>query len=89
MSTGHGRDRREHWAETPWSQGRLLPTRDVERMSPSWQADAHARERRCAFAYFSGIDDGRSREFVYEYASAEECAAAVHAHNETLRKPAA
>lgn len=53
-------------------------------MPKEWRAEAQERESRCAFAYFSPLDEGRSRQFLYEYQNAADCAAAVAIHNQLL-----
>lgn len=39
-----------------------------------------------AFAHFSAEDEGRGRVRVFIYDTAEECSAAVNAHNADLEK---
>lgn len=80
------RDRREEFKDVPWQQGVLLSTQMVRRMPADWRAETSASEKRRAFAFFSPFDEGRSREFVFEFETAEECAAAVAEHNRELRE---
>jgi hypothetical protein len=78
------RDRREQFQDTPWQQGQLVVTRSVASMPQAFQDECRERERRMAFAA-GGL---AGREFLFTFDTAEECAAAVKAHNETLRQRA-
>lgn len=75
------RSRIDEFSFVPWQQGRLLQTRRVARMDSLWKRESEERERRCAFVFFGVLDEGRGRILVHEFANAEDCAAAVAAHN--------
>lgn len=80
------RDLREVFKYEFWQQGYMLFTRNTERIGKDWQKAAQAREQRTAFAFFTPLDEGRSREFVFEFDNADQCKAAVEAHNAELAK---
>ncbi len=79
-------DRRDEFKNAPWQQGRLLYTQPLLRMSKEWQEEAEQSERRRMFAHFHASDLGCGREFLFYFDTAEECAAAVEAHNAELAK---
>ena len=78
-------DRREEFKGVPWQQGRLLLTANTRRWSKEQRDEADDIERRTAFANFKTADEGRSREYVFQFDSHAECKAAVEWHNELLR----
>lgn len=77
-------DRRDEFKTVPWQQGHLLYTQQVLRMPKDWQEEAAQSERRRLFAHFYASDQGCGREFLFCFDTAEECAAAVEAHNAEL-----
>lgn len=77
-------DNRLKFKDVHWTQGRVLETRTTRRWSKQ-ELDRFSRIERCsAFAYFYALYDGRGRELVYQFDSAEECAKAVREHNKVL-----
>lgn len=74
-------DRREEFKYEEWQQGFLLLTSTTSRWTPEERQVANAREKRCAFVFFSSRDEGRGRELVFEFDSANECAYEVDRHN--------
>lgn len=77
-------DYRRDFALIEWQQGALLITPSTRRWSRAEQEAAHGREQRQAFAHFKARDVGRSRAFLCEFPTAEECRAAVAEHNRRL-----
>ena len=77
-------DNRLTFNDVPWQQGRVLSTRHTLRWSKQELEKFTRIERRTAFAHFYVHDEGRSRELVYQFDSAEECAKAVNEHNKAL-----
>jgi len=77
-------DRREEFNNVLWQQGRLLLTNITRRWSKEQRDEADDIERRTAFANFTESDEGRSREYVFQFSSHAECRAAVERHNYTL-----
>uniref|UniRef100_UPI004048297E hypothetical protein n=1 Tax=Shewanella baltica TaxID=62322 RepID=UPI004048297E len=77
-------DNRLTFNDVIWSQGHVLETRTTRLWSKQTLEQVSRIERRCAFAYFYAHDEGRSRELVYQFDSAEECAKAVNEHNKAL-----
>lgn len=68
---------------TPWSQGRVLLTRQI--LKDGWTQKAidarDAIERRTVFSQFSAMDEGRSRIKVSECEREEDAALIVRAVN--------
>ena len=79
-------DNREKFKDVAWTQGRVLETRTTRRWSKQDIELVSRIERRTAFAHFYSHDQGRSREFVYQFESVEECVSAIKAHNSDLEK---
>jgi hypothetical protein len=79
-------DRRDEVKNVPWQQGHLLYTQQVLSMPKDWQAAAEQEEQRRLFAHFYASDQGRGRELLFCFDTAEECAAAVEAHNAELAR---
>ncbi|MBP7996964.1 MAG: hypothetical protein KAY89_02525 [Thiopseudomonas sp.] len=77
-------DNRLKFNDVIWSQGHVLETRTTRLWSKQTLEQVSRIERRCAFAHFYFHDEGRSRELVYQFDSAEECAKAVNEHNKAL-----
>ncbi|MGE6315878.1 hypothetical protein ACQKC1_08830 [Shewanella baltica] len=77
-------DNRLTFNDVPWQQGRVLSTRHTLRWSKQELEKVTRIERRTAFAHFYAHDEGKSRELVYQFDSAEECAKAVNEHNKAL-----
>ncbi|MGI2095485.1 hypothetical protein [Shewanella glacialipiscicola] len=77
-------DNRLKFNNVHWTQGRVLETRTTRRWSKPTLEQVSRIERRTAFAHFYAHDEGRSRELVYQFDSAEECAKAVREHNKVL-----
>ncbi|MBW3514949.1 MULTISPECIES: hypothetical protein [unclassified Shewanella] len=77
-------DNRLKFNHVIWRQGHVLETRTTRLWSKQTLEQVSRIERRCAFAYFCAHDEGRSRELVYQFDSAEECAKAVNEHNKAL-----
>lgn len=80
-------DRREEFANVPWRQGCLLETATTKQWPLAERCRAEQEERRQAFVSFHNDDEGRSRELVYVYDSADQCLDAVQEHNAALRRP--
>jgi hypothetical protein len=78
-------DRREEFKNVRWNQGRLLMTDHTRHWRKDQVEAAEEIERRTAFAYFTGHDEGRGREYVFQFGSRDECKAAVDWHNELLK----
>jgi len=79
-------DRREQFTDVRWQQGRLLLTLQTMKWPKAERDRIDAIERRTAFAFFKGSDEGRSRQYVFVFDSEEECAREVKAHNAALGK---
>ena len=79
-------DHRRDFALVAWQQGALLFTSLTARWTAEDRQAAHEREQRQAFAHFSVRDEGRSRQFLYEFPTADECRAAVDEHNRRLAR---
>ncbi|MCS6232688.1 hypothetical protein G3488_17735 [Shewanella baltica] len=77
-------DNRLKFNDVLWQQGRVLETRTTRRWCKQDLDRISRAERRTAFAHFYVHDEGRSRELVYQFDSAEECAKAVNEHNKSL-----
>jgi len=77
-------DRREEFKNVRWQQGRLLLTANTRRWSKEQRDEANDIERCTAFANFTASDKGRSRNYVFQFASRAECKAAVEWHNYLL-----
>ena len=77
-------DRREEIKGVRWQQGRLLLTDTTRRWSKEQRDEADDIERCTAFTNFTAADEGRGREYVFQFGSREECRAAVEWHNYAL-----
>lgn len=86
MSAAEGRlDRREEFKHLVWRQGSvetMAGYAQLKRMPPEFIAEATESVRCLALA---DVWPRRIEVRVCRYSSAEECAAAVAAHNEALR----
>ena len=77
-------DKRDDHMDVPWQQGRMLWTRLTRSIRPEFHGEAQEREARLLFAHFTAEDEGRGRVFLWQYDTAEECAASVEQHNREL-----
>lgn len=77
--------REKEFSDVEWQQGRLLDTKHNRSWPGHMRKRADAEERLKAFAFFVADNEGRGRQFVCMYDTPEECAAAVQAHNESLK----
>ena len=78
-------DRREEFKDVPWQQGRLLITNNTRRWGKEQRDEVDDIERCTAFAHFTATDEGRGREYVFQFGSHEECLAAIEVHNDALK----
>ena len=79
-------DRRKEFKDVPWKQGRLLLTDNTLRWNKEQRNEGDYIERCIAFVNFTDSDQGRCREYVFQFGSPAECNAAVECHNELLMK---
>ena len=77
-------DMREKFKDVRWQQGRLLSTAQTRRWRKEQRDEVEYIERCTAFANFTAVDEGRSRNYVFRFDSPEECLAAVEWHNYAL-----
>jgi hypothetical protein len=65
----------------PFRQGTLLPTKLIRSWTPRARQIAQSHEERIVFTDFYDDDEGRSRQYVCECATAEQAAFIVEACN--------
>lgn len=71
-----------------WQQGRLLHTNRTRQYSKYEWDRYDAEERRMVFRNFDALDEGRSRERIAVFETAEDAARAVRDHNAAERSRA-
>ena len=69
-----------------WSVGRVLPTANTQSWSPETLQIAEGKERRCVYARFTTMDDGRSRILVAACERPEDAENVVRFHNSLLAR---
>lgn len=79
-------DYRHDFILSKWQQGELLDTWRTSCWPREQRKAAHAREQRWAFAHFNWRDEGRGRQFLFEFQTAEDCRRAVDEHNRKLAR---
>lgn len=68
-------------AATPWSQGRVLMTKETRRWTLEQIAEANMIERRMVLSDFTSMDKGRGRELIASCENSDNAVLIVTLHN--------